>query len=57
MVKMMVTVVIVFTVCWLPFNILNVSNNSYFSILKKCSYSNKEIKKINLILIVIIIIN
>lgn len=51
MVKMMVTVVIVFTVCWLPFNILNVSNNnSYFSILTKCY------KKINLILIVIIII-
>lgn len=28
MVKMMVTVVIVFTICWLPFNVLTVSINS-----------------------------
>ena len=30
MIKMMVTVVIVFTVCWLPFNILVVMNRDHF---------------------------
>lgn len=30
MIKMMVTVVIVFTVCWLPFNILVVMNRNHF---------------------------